>query len=102
MRELEQVKKIEETAGQTSVDDGSGPTVHGNKRKRLGIVDYNVQAAVDVKHHLIVAHEVTNVGNDHGQLGRMVTSAKNAMGKPKLKVVADGGAPVTTRCGHEI
>ena len=23
---------------------------------------YNVQTAVDVEHHLIVAHEVTNVG----------------------------------------
>ena len=29
-----------------------------------GIVGYNVQTAVDAKHHLIVAHEVTNVGHD--------------------------------------
>ncbi len=29
-----------------------------------GIVGYNVQTAVDTKHHLIVAHEVTNVGHD--------------------------------------
>jgi hypothetical protein len=54
-------------------------------------VGYNVQAAVDAKHHLIVEHEVTNVGNDHGQLSKMALSAKTAMGKTKLKVLADRG-----------
>ena len=29
-----------------------------------GIVGYNVQVAVDTKHHLIVVHDVINVGND--------------------------------------
>jgi hypothetical protein len=38
-----------------------------------------------------VAHEVTNVGNDHGQLSRMAISAKTTMGKHKVKVVADRG-----------
>ena len=33
-----------------------------------GMVGYNVQSAVDTRHHLIVAHEVTNVGSDRGQL----------------------------------
>jgi transposase len=32
--------------------------------KGTGLVGYNVQAAVDAKHHLIVAHEVTNIGHD--------------------------------------
>src|ERR1700719_34215 len=32
--------------------------------KDTGIVGYNVQTAVDTKNHLIVAHEVTNVGTD--------------------------------------
>lgn len=33
-----------------------------------GIVRYNVQTAVDTQYHLIVAHEVTNVGSDRDQL----------------------------------
>jgi len=33
-----------------------------------GVVGYNVQAAVDTEHHLIIAHEVVNVGNDRGQV----------------------------------
>jgi transposase len=36
-----------------------------------GMVAYNVQRAVDTEHHLIVAHEVTNVGTDRSQLAHM-------------------------------
>ena len=32
-----------------------------------GVVGYNVQVAVDTKHHLIVTHEVTNSGSDRAQ-----------------------------------
>jgi hypothetical protein len=39
--------------------------------RRSGIVGYNVQGAVDAKHHLIVAHEVTNDGGDRTQLAPM-------------------------------
>jgi transposase len=56
-----------------------------------GIVGYNVQAAVDAEHHLIVAHEVTNVGNDRGQLANMAGEAKAAMGEGQLEVLADRG-----------
>src|SRR5437899_494430 len=36
-----------------------------------GVVGYNVQVAVETKHHLIIAHEVTNVGTDRSQLSSM-------------------------------
>jgi len=56
-----------------------------------GMVGYNVQTAVDAKHHLIVAHEVTNVGHDRTQLARMAKLAKQTIGSDTLDVVADRG-----------
>jgi transposase len=56
-----------------------------------GMVGYNVQTAVDTKHHLIVAHEVTNVGHDRHQLTHMAKQAKDAMAVTELQVVADRG-----------
>lgn len=60
---------------------------------RLGsaVVGYNVQTAVDAKHHLIVAHEVTNSVTDSGQLATMAKAAKEATGHPKPVVLADRG-----------
>jgi len=56
-----------------------------------GMVGYNVQTAVDVKNHLIVAHETTNIGNDRAQLANIATQAKEAIGTNNLTVVADRG-----------
>ena len=56
-----------------------------------GIVGYNVQAAVDTEHHMIVAHAVTNVGHDRAQLTAMSTLARDAIGGEKLTVLADRG-----------
>jgi len=56
-----------------------------------GVVGYNVQAAVDTEHHLIVAHEVINVGNDRAQLASMSKKAKAVLGAEHLDVVADRG-----------
>src|SRR6185312_2443228 len=56
-----------------------------------GVVGYNVQVAVDIKHHLIITHEVTNVGSDRAQLSPMAMAAKAALGVEKLDAVADRG-----------
>jgi transposase len=56
-----------------------------------GIVGYNVQSAVDTKHHLIISHEVTNVGPDRGQLSNMAEQARTAIGSETIEVVADRG-----------
>ena len=56
-----------------------------------GVVGYNVQVAVDTEHHLIVAHEVTNVGNDTAHLSNIAGQTKAALGVEKLEVIADRG-----------
>jgi hypothetical protein len=56
-----------------------------------GMVGYNVQAAVDTKNHLIVAHEVTNVGTDKSQLANMANQAKAALEAESLEAFADRG-----------
>ena len=55
------------------------------------MVGYNVQTAVDTKHHLIVTHEVTNVGTDRSQLARVAKEAKATLETQSLGVVADRG-----------
>ena len=59
--------------------------------KDTGIVGYNVQAAVDTKNHLIVAHEVTNVGMDRHQLSNIAEQARTWTGVETLDAVADRG-----------
>ncbi len=56
-----------------------------------GVVGYNVQVAVDIENHLIVTHEVTNVGSDRSQLATVAKDAKTALQTEKLEAVADRG-----------
>ncbi len=54
-------------------------------------VCYNAQTAVDEKHKLIVAIEVTNEGTDRNWLSPMAIEAKEILGVEQLMVVADKG-----------
>jgi transposase len=92
-QQMEQLKMIEAQMNaspgkQVSLTD---PDARSMKNREGGIVGYNVQTAVDAKHHLIVAHEVTNEDVDRDQLCSMAQKAKDAIGTQELTVVADRG-----------
>src|ERR1700726_4225759 len=92
MRELKQIGKQMSQApdGQISLTDPDARSMATSGRG-TGMVGYNVQTAVDTKHHMIVAHEVTNVGHDRTQLFSMAKQARRATGAEELTVVADRG-----------
>jgi len=90
---MQELKKIEVQLNeapdqQVSLTD---PDARSMKTRGTGIVGYNVQTAVEAKHHLIVAHEVTNNGIDRDQLTFMASKALDAMGVEQLTAVADRG-----------
>lgn len=68
--------------------DARSMATHG---RGTGVVGYNVQTAVDAEHHFIIAHEVTNTGNDRSQLSKMSEQARTAIGTKALTVIADRG-----------
>ena len=59
--------------------------------KQPRVVGYNVQTVVETKHHLIVAHEVTNHGYDRDALSMMARAAKDVMASEPIEAVADKG-----------
>jgi transposase len=92
-QEMARLKKVEarmlrSPGQQISLTD---PDARSMNHRGSGLVGYNVQAAVDTRHHLIVAHEVTNVGGDRRQLANMAQQAKTILGTEALDAVADRG-----------
>lgn len=93
MRRLQQMKAqlVATPDHQISLTDPDARAMTTHSMKGTAMVGYNVQTAVDAKHHLIVAHEVTNTGSDRAQLSKMAKAAREAMGKERFEVVADRG-----------
>lgn len=67
------------------------PDARSMMTRGTGTVGYNVQTAVDAHHHLIVDHQVTNIGSDRSQLAEMAQRARTTMQAEHLEVVADRG-----------
>jgi transposase len=91
--EMERLKKfevrmLEAPDQQLSLTD---PDARSMKSRGGGIVGYNVQTAVDTDHHLIVTHEVTNVGSDRRQLTRMAKQVRAELETDHITVLADAG-----------
>ena len=94
-QEIQRLKAMEEALadapdGQISLTDPDARAMATSAR-RSGLVGYNAQVAVDTETHLIVTHDVTNQGFDRHQLGPVATSAKTALGRDDLHVIADKG-----------
>jgi transposase len=92
VRQLAQIgKQLEQTPGeQISLTDPDCRAMVAPQTP-TGMVGYNVQTAVDTKHHLIVAHEVSNKGHDRLHLAQMAIQAQQALGQKELTVLADRG-----------
>ena len=92
VRRLEAIaRQFDETPdGQISLTDPDARSM-ATYGKGTGLVGYTVQTAVDTGTHLIVAHEVTNVGNDRAQLATMARAAKAALETETLDAIADRG-----------
>jgi transposase len=94
-QQMKQLRKIKRRVdrqpdAQLSLTDADARSMATSGRG-TGMVGYNVQAAVDVKHHLVVAHDVVNAGSDRAQLSSMAFKASDAIGDGKLEVIADRG-----------
>ena len=92
MRFLKDMQRAVEAAPdqQVSLTDPDARSMATSGRG-TGIVGFNVQIAVDAKHHLILAHEVTNEGHDRTQRVLMGVSAQQATRCTEITILADRG-----------
>lgn len=90
---------VDSPTGQVSLTDADAVLLKKNAAAGTAVVGFNAQSAVDGKHHLISAVEVTNASHDKGQLAAMMKAACEATGHglpdscPLPQAEADTGAP---------
>jgi transposase len=89
-KELQSLAQDLEKSGgrQVSLTD---PDSRAMSMGRGSTIGYNVHAAVDAKHSLIVDTQVTNTTSDLGALGIMAIKTQEALEAKNLSVVADKG-----------
>ena len=90
LAEHEQLAEELEQSGERQISL-TDPDAKLMKTARGSEVSYNVQTVVDSKLKLLVTYEVTNEGNDLGQLAKMAQAAQQALAVKELTVLADGG-----------
>jgi transposase len=78
-------------AGQADFVDRSGCAIDGDERQGHRHGRLQCPGRCRRKHHLIVAHEVTNIGNNRSQLSTMAKRAQAATGVRELGAIADRG-----------
>jgi transposase len=92
---LDQLDEEQKQISVTDPDTRRMPAAQGN------VVGYNAQLAVDAKHKLIAAEDVTNDVTDYGQLANVALEAKTNLELKQAEVVADKGyynAAEVSRC----
>jgi transposase len=87
----EQLEQTLKKSGESQVSLTDGDARLMKTSKGGSDVCYNVQTVVDSKHKLIAAYEVTNDGNDLGQLANMGKQGQEALGVKEVTLLADGG-----------
>jgi transposase len=90
-RRREQIEQLTE-AGETQLSR-TDPDARRLRKNGQKVTGYNVQSVVDDEHKLIITHEVTNAGNDLGQLVPMIEQAQAVLAE--VAPAPDCAAPTT-------
>jgi len=91
MSELKQLKDEIAASSKKQISLTDPDLVAMASSTKAGRVGYNVQTVVDIEHHLIVAHKVTNIVSDKVQLTKMTRQGQDAIGCKDITVFANRG-----------